>query len=204
MAHVASTNTGSSQTNQFARGASPWMERLARFGYVAKGVVFLLIGIVALDVARGLRSQATGAKGAIGKLATFPLGHPMVIALAVGLAGYALFQFILAMVDPENHGTDLKGVAVRAGAFFSGIGYGFLAYAAVNVALGKTITGDAQSAKHSTAALLTHPNGNLVVIAGGVLTLLLGLGQLVIRCCRGSISRSRHRAWPTRRAPGFC
>src|SRR3954451_2717274 len=55
--------------------ARPWIERLARAGYLAKGVVYLLIGILALQAAAGAGGRTTGTTGAFRVLLRQPLGH---------------------------------------------------------------------------------------------------------------------------------
>jgi hypothetical protein len=66
-----------------------WLERLARWGYAAKGVVYLTIGVSGLLVAVGLAERVRGSPGAMSVLVGLPLGRVLGGALAVGLAGYA-------------------------------------------------------------------------------------------------------------------
>lgn len=75
-----------------ARHASPWLERLARLGYVAKGVVYAVVGFLALREALGAGGQTTDPSGAMQSIGTQPLGGIMLALLAVGLACYSSFH----------------------------------------------------------------------------------------------------------------
>jgi Domain of Unknown Function (DUF1206) len=98
-------------TERAANKASPWIERLARVGYVAYGVVYVLVGVLALQAAFGGGGAATGQEGALrsillaplGKvllgletLARQPFGPYLLGAVAAGLVAYGAFMFVMA------------------------------------------------------------------------------------------------------------
>ncbi|MGZ8458723.1 MAG: DUF1206 domain-containing protein, partial [Gemmatirosa sp.] len=66
-----------------------WMEWLTRVGYVARGVVYLLVGGTGLFVAVGLSERARGSTDVIRLLARLPMGRVLIAALTVGLVGYS-------------------------------------------------------------------------------------------------------------------
>src|SRR5688500_17685414 len=110
------------QLREVQHRASPFVEKFARFGYAAKGVVYVLVGVLAAMAAFGRAGgQATGSKGVMQTLAGHPFGQVVLALVAVGLAGYALWQFIRAIEDPENEGSDGKAIAKRIGIFGSGV-----------------------------------------------------------------------------------
>ena len=93
----------------------PWLEPLARLGYVARGVVYLLIGATAMLVAVGLAESARGSPGAMRLLLRLPLGRVLLTAVAAGLLSYALLSFVAAAWTPEGRHTNrLYGWALRA------------------------------------------------------------------------------------------
>src|SRR5690348_10992374 len=92
--------------------ASPWVARLARFGYASKGVVYLLVGFLALLAAIG-SGHAQSSRGALGTLLDHPGGAVLLAVIGLGLGAYALWYFVLAVRDPEGYGTDFKGIAKR-------------------------------------------------------------------------------------------
>jgi Domain of Unknown Function (DUF1206) len=80
---------------------NPWAERLARFGHVARGVTYCLVAVLALEVAFGVGGKIADRKGALQTLADDPWGRALLGALAVGLAGYALWRFTQALLGEK-------------------------------------------------------------------------------------------------------
>src|SRR5215216_7289268 len=90
--------------------AGPWVIWLARAGYAAKGVVYCVVGLLALLAAFGNGGETTGSRGALQKILGQPFGVVLVSLLAVGLAGYAIWCFVQATADPDHAGNDAKGI----------------------------------------------------------------------------------------------
>lgn len=150
---------------------APWVERIARAGYAAKGVVYLLIGILAARAAFGdAGGRSTGSGGALRTLLDEPLGTVLVGLIGAGLAAYALWRAFSALVDPEDHGTDARGIATRAGFGVSAIVHGGLALEAIRLAAGSS-GGSGDGAEHWTSRLLAVPAGPYLV---GAAALILG------------------------------
>lgn len=99
---------------------------LAHAGYAARGVVFAIIGLFAILSVFG-RSDQTGSKGALQNLLDQPFGTILVWLMIIGFIGYALWRFTQSLADTDDHGTDPKGLVIRAGLVSSGITYGLLA-----------------------------------------------------------------------------
>lgn len=153
----------------------PWVEKLARLGYAARGVVYALVGILAVQTAFGSRGQTTGTRGALQKIAEQSTLLLWVIAL--GLFGYALWRIIQGVLDPENKGSDAKGLLKRGAMVASGIVYSGLALAAVRIASG---SGDGGSGGQQgfTADLMTKPFGRWLVVLAGIAVIVSGLSQM--------------------------
>lgn len=98
---------------------------LARTGYAARGVVYLIIGTFALLAARG-SGETVGTKGAISQLLGQPFGETLLWIMVVGLVAYAAWRLTQAITDPEDHGTDAKGLAARVGLVGGAISYSLL------------------------------------------------------------------------------
>src|SRR5215210_7164338 len=113
---------------------NPWVERLARFGYAARGVVYALIGLLALQ-GGAIEQQATP-QGALQRIAG--QSRLLLVLVAIGLLGYALWRFVQAVLDTENKGDDAKGLASRGAMLASGIGYAGLALLAVRMVSGSS------------------------------------------------------------------
>jgi hypothetical protein len=158
--------------------AIPWVEKLARFGYAAKGVVYTVIGILALRLALGQGGEATGPEGALSTIGQQPFGRTLLAIMAAGLLAYALWRFVQAAVDPEHKGKDAKGLAQRAGYVASGLTYGALGLLAGRMALGQVGGGSGgQSQEDWTARLLAQPFGVWLVALVGLVVIGIGLYQ---------------------------
>ena len=73
-----------------------WIERLARFGYAAKGVVYVLVGFLAFQAAFNWGGKITGTQGAFQTIASGPFGKVLLFLVAVGLLGYVVWRFVQA------------------------------------------------------------------------------------------------------------
>lgn len=167
------------RAEQAAQDAKPWVERLARLGYGAKGVVFIVIGWLALLAALGQGGKKTSAGGALATIATQPFGKLLLGVVALGLMGYALWRFVQGIADPEHKGHDAKGIAKRVGYVFSGIGYTGLAVTAAQILRGAG-GGQGGSTQDATARLMALPLGRWLVAAVGLVIIFIGLNTLYI------------------------
>ncbi len=150
-----------------------WVERLARLGYTAKGIVYAIIGVLAVQAAFGTGGKTTDQKGALGEIATQPFGKFLLVLMALGLIGYVIWRFVEAVQDPEHKGNDAKGLATRLGAGISGIIYASLAFSALRLAMGSAAS-SSNSTQDWTALLLSQPFGQWLV--GTVGAFIIGLG----------------------------
>jgi hypothetical protein len=168
------------QTERAARVAQPWIERWGRVGYAAHGVVYALIGILALQAALGIGGDVTDAEGALARIIAAPFGRFVLGAVALGLVGYATWRFVQAAFDPENKGTDPKGLAARASYAVSGVIHLGLAWFALRLLLGTGAEsgGGDQAAQERIAWLLGFPVGPWLVAAVGATVIAVGGVQL--------------------------
>jgi hypothetical protein len=165
---------GIEQAAAVARGAerkaAPWVERLARLGYAAKGVVYVLIGYIAAHAAVGAGGEVEGWNGALGELRDEPGGTLMLWLIGIGLLGYVIWRFVAAVRNPEN-----EDAAHRAFFVFSGVAYAGLALAAFRLATGG---GGSNNDTHWTSTLMEQPFGRVLVALAGVGIAGYGLQQL--------------------------
>jgi hypothetical protein len=156
-----------------ARGAatSPEATMLARFGYLAQGVVYLIIGILAARVAVGGGGGGANidSRSALHAIYTQPFGQFLLWIVAVGLIGYALFNFARAFLDIEHAGRKPGAMAKRIGYAAVGVIYAGLAIAAIRMTMG---AGSGKSSNASaqdwTAHLLDLPFGKFLVVVAGL------------------------------------
>ena len=91
------------------------LERGARLGYVAKGLVYLIVGGFAFLAALGRGDGATDTHGALQVLLTQPFGRVLLALCALGLLGYGLWRLTMAARDPERRGGSGESLARRGG-----------------------------------------------------------------------------------------
>jgi hypothetical protein len=162
---------------QVAGGVAPVIDRVARFGFGAKGIVTILVGGLALRYAIGWGGGVTGPGGAIQSMLDEPFGRTILAVLAAGLAGHALWMFVAAIIDADRKGAGFRGLAERTGFLVTGVGYVLLAYATVNLLLGKG-AGGGTSLDQLAAAVLTPWVGRWFVGLVGGIVMTAGLLQL--------------------------
>ncbi len=160
--------------HQAKRQARPWVERLARAGYAARGIVYIVIGVLAFQSAFSAGGRTTNSQGALHTIAGQPFGRILLSLVAIGLVGYALWRFVEAGFDPENKGSDAKGIIQRIGSALSGLAYGGLALTAFEIVTGSG-GGKDSSQQDWTARLLAQPLGPWLVALVGVGVIGMGL-----------------------------
>ena len=165
----------SAAANQAAR--SPWVEKLGRFGLAARGVVWILVGVLAVRVAMGSGEKADK-DGALQTVAEQPFGKFLLVLLAIGFAGYALWRFVQAAV--ERGDGDGKAWAKRAGYAARGAVYVALLLSTIPLITAKSSNGGGGgsgggSEDDWTAKVLDAPFGRALVIAAGLALIAIGL-----------------------------
>ena len=148
------------------------MEAAGRVGYAFKGVLYVLLGVLAVDAALG-GGEAEGQRGALQTVAEGAFGSVLLTVLALGLAAYALWRLAMAALDPEREGTDASGIAHRVGYVVSGVSYGLLAFAAYRILQGGG-EGGGNGAEQGAQAALSLPGGRIVL--GLIALAVLGFG----------------------------
>src|SRR5919197_4376469 len=146
--------------------APPWIERFARVGYVAKAILYATIGVLAARAAIGSGGgSTTDTRCAMSTVLQAPFGRVLLVVIALGLIGYAVWRIIEAVVDPERRGRDAKGLALRAGYLGRGIIHAGLAYSAIRLAFGQQSSsgGTGQRAKEATSLGLGLTGGEWLV-----------------------------------------
>jgi succinate dehydrogenase/fumarate reductase cytochrome b subunit len=151
-------------------------EWLSRAGFVARAVVYAIIGILAFKLAVGSGGKLTNQQGAMRTLAHQPFGKYLLTLVAVGLAGYALWRLFRSALGRGPEGTD-KGFD-RLAALGSGLAYGAMSFLAVEILLGAGPATTNTSPKKSAAGVFTWPAGTWLVG-------LVGLGLVGIALYQG-------------------
>jgi hypothetical protein len=200
--------TSGAQRHGHRAANAPVMGWLARAGLAARGVVYAVIGVLALKLALGDGGKATNQQGALKTIAHTGLGTLLLVLLAVGLAGYALWRLMRAVVGHGVEQTDEPSDRVAAAA--SGIAYATLCATDTKLLAGAS-TGSG-SPRHATSGALGWSGGTvLVAIAGIVLLgvacyqLYKGLKQKFLEDAKtGEMSAAVRRAYTSLGVAGHC
>ncbi|HEY9057237.1 MAG TPA: DUF1206 domain-containing protein [Aurantimonas sp.] len=122
-------------THELAPDNRDWLRHAARAGYVARGAVFLIIGYFAFRAAFA-SGEAMDSKEAVGQIAGSSFGTILLGLLILALSSFAAWRIVQVVFDVDHHGTDTKGLFVRAGLIFSAFAYGALAFYAATLLIG--------------------------------------------------------------------
>lgn len=132
------------------------MEAFTRAGFAARGVMYCVIGFLALWLDR--MEDGAGAM----KFLQGGAGSVVLAAMAAGFLAYGIWRLTEALIDTENHGDDAKGWAVRAGGAVSGLIHVGLSFAAAAFATSKG-GGSGDGAREGAATALSFPGGELAL-----------------------------------------
>ncbi len=142
-------------------------ERFARTGYVARGVLYILMGVLAVELARGEASDRPNQEGAFHLVAEQTFGRALLILIAIGLLGYTALRFTQAFMGrtPE---AGRHGAGDRIAAFASGCAYAIFFALAISVLIGSAGGNSGSEPKSATADILGWPGGRWIVLGAGV------------------------------------
>lgn len=169
-----------------AAKARGWVDPAARAGYLTKGVLYVLIGVLALLTALGApgEGQIGGPREAVTTIGEQPFGKVLLTLVGIGLFAYAAWRLVQAILDPEGSARDgARALVKRVGWALSGVIHGSLGVAALQMAMGERASagGGAQS---WIGEVLAMPGGEAIVVIAGAAVVLFSLYEI-------------YRAWTT-------
>ena len=158
---------------------------LGRLGLAARGVLYVLLGYLALKIAVGTSSSTANRQGALQTIARQPYGNVLLGAMAVGFGAYALWQLTVAGLGHSSR-KQASGAGRRLIALLTGMLYGFFCVTDVALAVGSS-TGSSASSSTAvgwTGKIMRHSHGRLAVGVVGAAVVLVGV-VLAIRALLG-------------------
>ena len=156
---------------------------VARSGYAARGVVYLIIGVFAFMAGIG-SGDTVGTKGAIQQLLGQPFGETLLWIMVVGLVAYVAWRLTQAVTDPEGHGTNAKGLMIRAGLIGGAVAYTLLALFTLGL-LGSSIGesagsgGGGSGSSDFLSGLLGWKYSNYLVYVVALVPLGVGIAHII-------------------------
>jgi hypothetical protein len=156
---------------------TPQFEWLARGGLVARGAIYAIIGVLAIQIALGSGGKTTNQQGALNEIAKQSGGEILLVLMAIGLAGYAIWRIVRAAIGhgKESGADDTKE---RISGVASGISYALLCVTAVSLIIGSS-GGGGGSPDKTTGGVLGWPGGQVLVIIAGLVIVGVGIEQAI-------------------------
>jgi hypothetical protein len=145
-------------------------DRLARWGLSARGLIYIVMGLLTLSVARG-SSEEVNQSGALREVAHRPFGTVLVALLALGFVCYALWRFSEALFGVTG---DPGSTSARVVSAVRGLVYTFLAFTAFAVLRGEAPSGSDQQSGYA-AEIMSHTGGRWIVGIAGLAFVALGI-----------------------------
>jgi hypothetical protein len=153
---------------------------MARAGYGARGIVFLLIAGLALFSSFGGGRPDTGS--ALTALLEQPFGRIWIVLIGIGLAGFVVWRLAQALANADGQDDDMKGYAVRIALFGSAVTYAGLATTSLMMALQMSNSSGSGGEEGLAAWVMAQPFGRYLAgaiglgfVVGGVVTAMKGI-----------------------------
>jgi hypothetical protein len=155
---------------------------LARGGYAARGLVYLIIGFFALLAALG-SGQPADSHSSLQKLLAQPFGHALVALVVVGLIAFAAWRLLQATRDVDHHGKSFKGIAIRTGLLAGAISNALLAFFALSLLISglKSASGSKEGGKTEDflSTVLSWDYSNLLIYLIALAPLVVGIIHVI-------------------------
>jgi Domain of Unknown Function (DUF1206) len=157
---------------------SKQLEWLARAGLVARGVIYVLIGVLAVKVALGSGGETTDQQGALKTIASGSFGKVLLGLVTIGLFGYGLWRLVRAAIGhgAETGEDDTKD---RISSLVSGIAYAALGFTAVKILIGSSSSSSSSKTEKATGGVLGWPLGRYIVIIAGLVVIGVAVDQAI-------------------------
>ncbi len=174
----------------------PFVKRIARFGFYAKALVFIVVGALAIMLSVGSpEGRIADPAGALAVIAQKTFGTVLLILFSIGAVGHGIWNLLRGIADVDDAGGNWLGILKRSIAVLLGIFYVGLALTAVQFVLSSRVTDTSSQAEETFAAILLA-----IPVLGAALLFLIGLGVIGAgfhECYSGVSGRFRdsYRLW---------
>ena len=146
-------------------------------GYIAKGVVYFMVGLLTVQTTIGLGGQTSNATDALQEIIYRPFGRILLIAIMVGLIAHAAWRILQGVVDPENRGSSAGVKLFRLIDFLTGCLYLSMSFAAWQILRGFSTQDGGQKTEVWVGRILDLPYGTWLVLICAIAILIGGLYQ---------------------------
>ena len=159
---------------------SPLMEAMTRLGYGVRGIIYIIVGLLAVQVALGKGGALASPQGAIAAIGKQPSGLILLWVVLVGVISYSVWGVFRAVLDPFDKGHDMKGLLTRIGFLASALGYAILAFSTYGYITGKSQTANGSQTQKFISLIMAMPWGRWAIAILGLIVLVIGLYQIYL------------------------
>src|SRR5215471_18119081 len=150
---------------------------MARVGYAARGLVFVIVGGFVGLAAIGARSRAGDSKDALETILSEPFGQLLLALIAAGLVCFAVWRLMQAVLDADHQGSSVQALITRTVYAGAAVFYLGFAWVVVTMIFGFDHRGNSDQVAHEwTAWLLGKPFGQWIVGAAGIAFIATAIG----------------------------
>ncbi len=150
---------------------------IARVGFIAKGLVYFMVGLLALQTTIGIGGKTAGTKQALEEFIYQPFGSVLLIGCIIGLFAHAIWKILQSIIDPENRSKSKEVFLLRVVDFFTGLLYLSFSYAAWQIFRGLNIQSDSESTEIWVGKILELPFGKWLVLFIAFIIIVAGFYQ---------------------------
>lgn len=151
-----------------------WVERVGTMGFTAKGVLWVVVGLLAASVVAG--GGQADQQGALRRIESLPFGTALLVAVAIGLGAQALLRAVQVFTDPSDE-DGLHALAIRLGCAARALVYGGLCATTVGRLVGSGGGGGGGQPQQLTSRALELPGGPVLVGIAALVALGIGVHQ---------------------------
>lgn len=132
---------------------------IARIGYIAKGLVYFMVGLLTLQTTIGLGGETSDTTNALREFIYQPFGTVLLFGIMIGLLAHAIWRILEAVIDPENRGDGTQIKFFRVIDFIAGCLYISMSYAAWQILQGLYTQDSDQNTEVWVGRILELPYG---------------------------------------------
>lgn len=157
---------------------NPWLEKVFQYGWVAKAMVYTVMGVAAIQIARqdAAADGEASPEGSVAAIADASVGRPLLAVLTIGLALYVMWRVLSVAII---RGNGVKEWGDRVGYSFSAIFYLLLAYTAGKAAFTGIDPEKSNTIERLSRSVMEMSGGRLLVGAAGLVAIGVGLYFIV-------------------------
>src|SRR5688500_8237593 len=164
----------------------PWVARVVRLGYLAKGLIYSLIGVLALRVALGMSGgRLTDPSGVLTTVLSQPFGRIMLGIIGIGIVGYAAYYIFEAAADLRRRGGGMRGWSSRGLTMIKAAVYGTIGVQALLAVFFDRLPVD--GTEQGARVVMQFPLGGWLLMAIGIGVAMYGMAQLMMAWRGGDV-----------------